>query len=333
MASDLTVVTGPTGQIGLHLIDELLTRGKRVRALVLNGDGGLGNREVERVEGDVRDPASLLRALSGAAVVYHLAAVVSTDDSLGSALWSVNVDGARNTARVAREVGVRRFVHFSSIVVFDPTPLDRPLDERRRRLNGGVGSLYCRSKVAGEAAVLDEVNRGLHAVVVHPTVAVGPFETHHRGIVRNLIARQQFRKLPVLLNGGFNAVDVLDVVDGAMAAARQGRAGESYILGGHWHSVAEFCRLAEAVGVGPTPRVRLPLWMARAVLPAAKLGAKIAGNRPLFNAEEIRQLEGNRFICIDKAARELGYRPRPIRESLRRCRQWLTDEASRGDLL
>jgi dihydroflavonol-4-reductase len=326
MAKKLTVVTGPTGQVGLHLVDELLAQGHRVRALVLEGDEGLGDRDVERVVGDVRDPDCLRRTFEGADVVHHLAAVVSTAKTPSAKLWSVNVDGARNAARQARLAGVRRFVHFSSIVVFEQSQRDRPLDESTPRVGGTGCAPYSRSKVLGERAVRHEASRGLDAVVVHPTVVVGPYETHHQGIVSNLIAKQQFGKLPALLDGGFNVVDALDVVAGAMAAAERGRTGESYILGGHWHSVHEFARIAQTVGIGAAPRIRLPLWMARAALPAATLGARLLRKQPLFNAEELRQLDGNPDIRSDKAARELGYEPRPIDDSLRRCHAWLAQE-------
>jgi len=327
MTTKPTVVTGPTGQVGLHLIDELLARGRRVRALVLEGDEGLRDRDVEQVVGDVRDPASLREAFQDAEVVYNLAAIVSTSENPGPLLWQVNVDGARNTARAAREAGVRRMVHFSSIVVFDPLPLDQPLDERRRRISDNEGSPYGRSKALGEAAVLEEVGRGLDALIVYPTVVVGPNETHHQGIVRNLIAKQHLGQLPALFTGGFNVVDVLDVVHGALAAEAHGRCGERYILGGHWHSVAGFCRIAEALGVGKAPRWQLPLWLGHAALPAATWAAALLRTAPLFNAEELRQLAGNPNIRSDKAARELGYDPRPIDEALLRCKDAL--EAAR----
>ncbi|MCZ7677660.1 MAG: NAD-dependent epimerase/dehydratase family protein [Sandaracinaceae bacterium] len=190
----LTVLTGATGQVGLHLVDELIARGRRVRAVVLEGDDGLADRDVEVVRGDVRDERCLREAFAGADSVLHLAAIVSTESVAPPALFPVNVGGARNAARAAREAGVRRFVHFSSMVVFDPLPVDVPLDERRARATNGV-SPYTRSKLLGEVAVRAEVEKGLDAVVVHPTVIVGPNETHHDGIVQGLL-RQALRGHP-----------------------------------------------------------------------------------------------------------------------------------------
>lgn len=317
-----TVITGASGQVGLHLIDALRARGRRVRAMVLPGDDGLLGRDVEIARGDVRDPESLARAFEGAEVVYHLAAIVSTKPDASSLIYGVNLDGARNAARAAREAGVRRFVHFSSIVVFDPDPRDRPLDERRPRVRRN-GSPYTLSKVLGEIAVREEIERGLDAVIVHPTVIVGPHEVHHDGIVRNLIAQHYFGKLPALVDGGFNLVDVLDVVEGAIAAEERGRTGESYILGGRWYTISDLLAIAESLSGRRRPRLKIPIWVARAALPIVEIGAGLLNAKPLYNEEELAQVSGNPDIRCDKANRELGYTPRPIDDSLRRIYSWL----------
>jgi dihydroflavonol-4-reductase len=317
-----TVITGATGQVGMHLVDALIARGRKVRAFVLPNEE-LDREGVEVVRGDVRDLESLRRAFRGASSVFHLAAVVSTRADAGPLLFGVNIDGARNAARAAREAGVERFVHFSSMVVFDPSPRDRPLDERRPRASSAEESPYTISKVVGEHLVRDEVARGLGAVVVHPTVIVGPNEKHHDGIVRGLIARHYRGQLPAMVSGCFNLVDVLDVVEGALLAEQHGRVGESYILGGLPYTVEEVLRVANASCGRPVPRFSVPASLAKATLPLAELSAKITGTSAPYNKEDMRQLEGARDIRSDKARRELGYRPRPIDDAIRRAHAWL----------
>lgn len=317
------VVTGATGQVGLHLVDALRRSGHAVRAVTLPSDDGMQGRDVEVVHADVRDAESLRRAFADADTVYHLAAVVTTRGGDDPVVWGVNATGAGNAAKAARLAGVRKFVHFSSMVVFDPHPRDRALDEDRPRVRGDGHSQYSRSKVVGEMLVRREIDAGLDAVVVHPTVIVGPHETHHAGIVHNLIAKQFEGRLPAILDGGFNLVDVLDVVDGAIAARDRGRTGESYILGGRWYTVAQLVALAGAMTGKRAPRVALPIWMARAALPWVDMGARLVGRKAPFNGEELNQLVGNPAIVSDKAARELSYRPRPIEDSLSRVRAWL----------
>lgn len=317
-----TVVTGATGQVGLHLVETLLERGRRVRAFVLPGDRAELPPEVEVVHGDVRDLDALREAFLGAESVFHLAAIVSTASEAPPALFPVNVGGARNAAQAAREAGVRRFVHFSSMVVFDPRPLDRPLDETRARAVDS-GSPYTRSKLLGEVAVKAEVARGLEAVIVHPTVIVGPHETQHEGIVHGLIAKHARGELPALVRGGFNLVDVRDVVEGALLAEAKGRAGESYILGGRDYTVPELAAICAASCGRPAPRVVTPMALARASLPLVELGARAFGARAPYNLEDLNQLAGNAAIRSDKAARELGYAPRPIDDAVRRVHAWL----------
>jgi dihydroflavonol-4-reductase len=319
----ITMITGATGQVGLHLVDALLARGRRVRALVLPSDPVALPAEVEVVRGDVCDLEAVRGALRGADSVFHLAAIVSTATAAPPPLFPVNVGGARNVAQAARELGVRRMVHFSSMVVFDPHPLDRPLDEARERAVGEAASPYTRSKLLGEVAVRAEVGRGLDAVIVHPTVIVGPHETHHDGIVQGFIAKHARGELPALVGGCFNLVDVDDVVSGALLAEERGRAGESYILGGRDYTVSELASICTASCGRRAPRMVTPMSVARASLPLVELGARALGTRAPYNLEDLAQLAGNSVIKSDKARRELGYSPRPIDDAVRRVHAWL----------
>lgn len=324
-----SVVTGATGQVGLELCRGLVAAGKSVRAVVLPGDPAVPRlRElgVEIATADVRDAPALRRAIEGATHLYHLAAIVSTTASHDLRMWQVNVEGARNASRAAQELGVRRMVYFSSIVVFDPNPLHEPLDETRRRLPVAMGSPYVRSKVVGEATVREQLDAGLDVVVVHPTVVIGPNETHHVGVVQSLFFAWLSGRLPAVFAGGFDAVAAGDVVDGAMAAAERGRAGESYILGGEDLEIRALLRRAQGLveraspGAGarrpPVPRVAIPLPLARAGLPVVDGVAWITRRRPAFTREDLRQLDGNRHIRTTKARTELGYRPHGLDRAL-----------------
>lgn len=329
-----SVVTGATGQVGIELCHGLRAAGKSVRAVVLPGDPAvprLRELDVEIATADVRDAPALQRALEGATHLYHLAAIVSTTATHDLRMWQVNVEGARNASRAALQAGVSRMVYFSSIVVFDPAPFHEPLDEARPRLPVAAGSPYVRSKVVGEATVREQLDAGLDLVVVHPTVVIGPNETHHVGVVRSLFFAWLSGRLPAVFAGGFDAVAVGDVVDGAMAAAERGRKGESYILGGEDFEIGALLRRTQqvltrtaaprATGVGrgaeaPLPRVAIPLPLARAGLPLVEGVARITRQRPAFTAEDLRQLDGNRHIRCSKAQAELGYRPHGLDRAL-----------------
>lgn len=328
-----SVVTGATGQVGIELCRGLRAAGKSVRAVVLPGDAAeprLRALGIEIVHADVRDAPALRRACEGATHLYHLAAIVSTTARHDLRMWQVNVEGARNASRAAREAGVRRMVYFSSIVVFDPDPLHETLDETRRRLPVAAGSPYVRSKVVGEATVREMLDAGLDLVVVHPTVVIGPNETHHVGVVRSLLFNYFAGRLPAVFGGGFDAVAVGDVVDGAMAAAARGRTGESYILGGGHHTIPELLRRMKSLTTAPVPRVAIPLPLARAGLPVVDAVAWIARRAPAYTHEDLRQLDGNRHIRCTKAQTELGYRPQGLDRALAMVHEeWLRQAQAR----
>ncbi len=319
--SSLRVVTGATGQVGLELCRTLAADGGSVRAVVLAGDPAaprLREYGVEVVEGDACDQRSLEEAFAGADTVYHLAAIVSTSARLDPRMWQVNVEGPRNACRAAIAAGVRRLVYFSSIVVFDPAPFHAPLDETRRRLPVTEGSPYVRSKVRGEQIVREYAEGELDAVIVHPTVVIGPNETHHFGVVQSLFFKFFAGKLPAVFAGGFDAVAATDIVAGAIAAAERGRRGESYILGGEWHSLLGLLERARPVCGGRVPKIALPLGLARAGLGAVGAFAKVTGTRPAFTREDLRQLAGNQRISWAKARAELGYSPDSLDRELGR---------------
>mgnify|MGYP000594306621 CR=1 FL=1 len=318
--SGINVVTGATGQVGLDLCRALRAAGRAVRAVVVPGDRmasrlhGLG---VEIAEADVRDPVALGRAFADAETIYHLAAIVSTTSRHDLRMWQVNVEGARNAVRAARAAGARRMVYFSSIVVFDPAPYDRPLDETRARMRVHDASPYVRSKVVGESVVRAAIDGGLDAVLVHPTVVVGPNETHHVGVVQTLFHAYFERRLPATLRGHCNLVAVDDVVAGAIAAADRGRCGESYIFAGEHASLTEILRRVEPLGCPPVPRLSLPLGLMRAGLPFVDGFARLTRTRPAFTHEDLRQLAGNTRISSAKATLELGYRADGLADALR----------------
>ena len=313
------VVTGASGHVGGNLVRALLARGRPVRALVRSEDPpALRRLAVEQVLGDVRDPASLRRAFDGADVVYHLAAVISISGDPTGVVEDTNVTGVRNAAAAALACGVRRMVHFCSVHAFDLSAQDKSVDETLRRVTESPErpGAYDRSKALGEAEVRRVVERGLDAVIVHPSGVLGrnDFKLSRMGSV---FLRLMQRDLPALVPGGFDWVDVRDVVLGALAAEEKGRTNESYILSGHWSSIRELAGVAARVtGVAP-PRFTCPLALARLAALFVRERDPTAGLEPAFTRESLAALRANRSLLHDKAAGELGYTPRPLEDTVR----------------
>jgi len=309
--------------VGANLVRALLERGRDVRALVRRDDVSLAGLPIEQVRGDVRDADSLRPAFEGVEIVYHLAAKISIDGGHGGLVWATNVDGVRNVADAALDAGVKRLVHFCSIHAFEQQPADQMLDEARERVSGRRPA-YDRSKAAGEAVMREAVDRGLDVVIVYPTAVIGP---HDYGPSRmgHIFLNLYYRKLPSLIEGGFNWVDVRDVVAGAMAAEERGRTGEGYLLSGHWLSVRDVADIAAQITGVPPPRLTSPMWLARVGAPFAEAYSKVFGGEPLYTREALLALRANRCITYEKAARELGYTARPTPETVRTIYEWLAE--------
>ena len=237
---------------------------------------------------------------------------------------AVNVDGAGNVARAAREAGVRRYVHCSSIHAFD-LDAEGTINETSPRSTSEDLPAYDRSKFAGEVRVRAEVERGLEAVIVNPSGIIGP---HDHGPSR---MGRVFRSLfagttPANVAGAFDWVDVRDVVEGMLAAEAAGRTGQNYLLPGHRMSVAgvaEAC--AKAAGVRP-PRVTLPMWFATMAAPLGEWQARRTGAEPLFTREALHALRSDPRVSGAKAAAELGYAPRAFETTVAETYAWMHEQ-------
>lgn len=310
-----TVVTGASGHIGANLVRTLLDEGHSVRALIHENERPLYGLDIKTAYGDVCNIDSLRHAFTNADVVYNLAAHISISMHEWPALERTNIIGTRKVVEACIHCGVRRLVHFSSIHALTQKPLDVPVDESRP-LAYGEDLPYDRSKAAAEQEIRRGIELGLDAIIINPTAIVGPndYQPSHFGEVLLLLANGE---LPALVAGGFNWVDVRDVVNGAISAEERAPKGASYILSGHWVAMREVASIvAEITGV-PAPHLECPLWLARLAAPIMTTIDRWNDRRPLYTSASIITLEqSNRHIVHDKATHDLDYYPRPFRETI-----------------
>lgn len=316
-----TVVTGASGHVGSNLVRTLLEQGRTVRAVIHDDSMGVDGLPVERVHADVRDLPSLVRAFEGADVVYHLAARISLIRKDRDLVMATNVAGPTNVVEACLRTGVRRLVHFSSIHALDDRPLDVPVDEKRPF---ATWPIYDLTKGLGQKAVLAGVERGLDAVIVHPTAVLGPYDFRISAMGQVLLDLYH-GKLPALVQGGFDWVDVRDIVAGAIAAESRGRTGENYLLSGHYATVRELADVVEGVTGKRTPRMVTPMWLARFAAPFVVGASALLGREPLFTSASLKALRVNRNISHAKAARELGYTSRPLRDTIETAYAWFEE--------
>jgi len=325
----MVVITGVSGLVGGNLARALLAQGRKVRGLIHRQQRALQGLEMELVQADVCDPASLLCALKGAEVVYHLAASISLEMDSWTEVEAINVQGTRNVVDACLQCGIKRLVHFSSIHALEQEPLDAPLDESRRRVSPAKElPPYDLSKAAGEAEVRKGIRRGLDAVILNPTAIVGPYDYAPSYFGRAIIALVKGR-IPALAAGGFDWVDVRDVVQAALRAEQVAISGASYILSGHWHSVRQVADMTAELTGTRAPRLSVPIWLAYQVAPAMALLAHFNRSQPFYTRVSLRALRSNWQIIHARATHDLDYQPRPLRETLADTLEWF---ASNGYL-
>ncbi|MEM6991939.1 MAG: NAD-dependent epimerase/dehydratase family protein [Myxococcota bacterium] len=316
------VVTGATGHVGGSLVRALLDQGKSVRALVHRSRDALRGLDVEVFAGGVNDADAVRAAFEGADVVYHLAAMISISGDPDGRVFRTNVEGARTVATVAREVGVRRFVHFSSVHAFDHSrPGEITEDTPRVSDDPERNFAYDRSKAQGEVAVREQVALGLDAVVVHPSGVIGPHDFGPSRFGKALLTMARGR-MPALTPGGYDWVDARDVVSSAMAAAERGRTGQSYLLTGRYVALQEIADRVAAITGARAPLFTVPLPLAQAVAPVGAAVARALKSEPLFTDESLSVLNTGVRFNHGLAARELGHAPRDFGATLADTLRW-----------
>lgn len=320
-----TVVTGASGHIGANLVRALLARGRRVRALCHRDHRGIDNLNIEIAHGDIEDPHSLQAAFQGADVVYHLAGRVSLTTHDRALVWRINVNGVGNVIEACRTAGVRRLVHFSSIHALTQEPLNIPVDERRPLVNDHSSELpYNRSKAAGERLVRAAIARGLNAVIINPTGIIGPWDFKPSHFGQALLSLAEHR-LPALVDNGFDWTDARDVAEAAITAEEQSPPGSRYILSGHWASMVELAKIVESLTGTKPPRIILPVWLARIAAPVLHGYQHLTGRHTPFTPGALKAMDANRRVLHELATRELGYRPRPLPETIADTMRWYQD--------
>jgi len=317
----MVVVTGASGHVGGNLVRALLAQGRRVRVIVHRDTRAIEGLGVERVAADTRDIDSLLRAFEGAHTVYHLAGIISIMGEMNGLVSRTNVIGTGNVVEACLKRGVRRVIHFSSIHALRNEPGLDAMNENCPYADDNECIAYDRSKALGEQKVLEGVSKGLNAVIVNPTSIIGPYDFKPSRMGQVLLDLYH-RRMPALIDAFFDWVDVRDVVAGAMSAEEKGRSGERYLLSGSYESIRGLARLVEEIAGVRAPRFVTPMWLALLAAPFAELYAKAFGKTPLFTRESMRVLRESRPVSHEKATRELGYTPRPLRDTIEDSLAW-----------
>ncbi len=318
------LVTGSTGFIGAQLCRALVAQGHQVRAFhrPTSTLRMIEDLPVEHVLGDLTRPETLRPAMEGIEVAFHVAAHLGGHQA--GRMYTVTVEGTRAVLAAARQAGVRRVVHTSSVAALgipdqNGSGLYLPLDERHTWNCRPDLWPYGYGKYLAELEVQQAVARGQDAVIVNPTYVVGPGDIYRQ--TSALVIQAARRRLRFLVEGGVNVVSVQDVVAGHLAACERGRTGERYILGGENLSYTRLAQLAAAVTNTPAPQVLLPVALVRMLSGWLRLVDSYL-DAPV-SASDLRLAGYYFYFSGRKAQVELGVPPpQPVGEALEQAYQW-----------
>ena len=325
----MNLVTGANGFLGAAVVRALLAEDRPARALVRPGSDrrNLAGLDIEVVEGDITEPASLRKAVHGCAAVFHVAADYRLWVRDPAPMYRANVEGSVNVLKAAASAGVARMVYTSSVATLGINPDRTPADESTPVSIEDMIGVYKRSKFLAEEAMQRQAAELQYPlVIVNPSTPIGPGDVKPTPTGR-IILDAAAGRMPAYVDTGLNLVHVDDVAMGHLLALDRGTAGERYILGGQDMSLREILGLVGAVVGRSASTVRLPHWFVYPIALAAEGVARVTGVEPRVTLDGVRMSTKYMYFSSRKAERELGYRWRDPERAIAEAISWFKTHA------
>jgi nucleoside-diphosphate-sugar epimerase len=316
-------VTGGTGFVGRHLVEQLVADGWAVVALhrPSSDTAALAALGVQLHEGTLHDARGLAAGIpEGCDAVFHLAANTTIWRRREAEQLRDNVDGTRNVARAALARGARRLVHASSIAAFGDQP--GRIDETTPKTGRESWVPYMRSKHLGEEEVLDAISDGLDATIVNPTHILGPYD---RGTWARMIRMVHDGSLPGVPSGVGAFADAREVARALRAAADRGATGENYLLAGPHASFLQVVTTIGEILDKPVPKKTTADWVLRLAGWGSDRWSRFTGTEPSITPEGVVHVLAHLDVDDSKAQQQLGYRHTDLRTLLVDTASWMRE--------
>ncbi len=336
------LVTGPSGYLGYHVNKLLNQRGIKPRALWRGGNGEVTKAEAELKKldrddfpGGVDDLPSLQAACKGVDTVLHMNFVLrlGSGQEVEQAMHDGNVVGTRNVLDAATQAGVARVVVSSSVLTVGINPEAKPLDETADWATCGFDLPYALSRREAEREALARPSGpGLPTIVaVNPSFTMGPDDyvgAPANGLVKKMAGGSFRLTAPI----GFGVLDVRDFADGVLRAAESGQHGRRYILSGENLTPDKLLHEVAAVWGNQPPRFLFPVkkWMIYPLVAAYEMVSKLRGKMPKVTRSILQLWGRHAWYDTTRARQELGWQPRPLRDTLRDTLSWLLPNQQKG---
>jgi len=322
MSGSKTLVTGAAGFLGSHLTRQLVARGADVRVLLRpsSSNRAIADLPLEYMTGDLRDSASLDRALSGVRRVFHVAADYRLWSKRSQDIYDSNVGGTKNVLEAARRASVEQFVYTSTVATIAVDRAEHPNEFTDAKLEEMVGH-YKRSKWLAEKEVLAAAKQGFPAIVAMPTTPVGPWDwkpTPTGKIILDFLNG----KMPGYVETGLNFVGVEECAAGHILVSEKGTVGERYLLGAENLTLkGALDILAEITGL-PAPSLKIPHRLALGVAYAETAFSRLIGREPQIPVEGVKIARHMMFVDCSRAKRELGLQAGAVSAAFDRAVRW-----------
>src|SRR5580692_4624091 len=317
-----TLVTGASGFLGSHVARQLVSRGEDVRVLMRasSTNRAIADLSLEYVTGDLRDPASLERALAGVQYVFHVAADYRLWARKSRDIYDSNVGGTKNLLDAAKRAGVEKFIYTSTVATVAVDRPELPTEATDARLEEMVGH-YKRSKWMAEREALNAANEGLPLVVAMPTTPVGPWDWKPTPTGK-LIVDFLNGKMPGYVDTGLNFVGVEECAAGHLLVAERGKVGERYLLGGENLTLKQMLDILAKITGLPAPSLKISHHVALGVAYASTIFSRLVGKEPGIPIEGVRIAQHKMFVDCGRSQRELGFKAGPVAAALQRAVRW-----------
>jgi dihydroflavonol-4-reductase len=317
-----TLVTGAAGFLGSHVTRQLVASGEAVRVLLRasSSNRAIADLPLEYITGDLRDKASLQRAVNGAQSIFHVAADYRLWARKNREIYDSNVGGTKNLLEAAKQAGVKKFIYTSTVATIAVDRPELPTEATNARLEEMVGH-YKRSKWQAEEEVRSAARAGFPAVIAMPTTPVGPWDwkpTPTGKIILDFLNG----KMPGYVETGLNFVGVEDCAAGHLLVAERGKIGERYLLGAENLTLKGLLDALEKITGLPAPKLKIPHGLALGVAYANTAFSRLIGREPSIPVEGVKIAHHTMFVDSSRAQRELGFRPGPVAAALERAVRW-----------
>jgi dihydroflavonol-4-reductase len=317
-----TLVTGAAGFLGSHVARQLVARGEDVRVLmrVSSTNRAIADLSLEYVTGDLRDPASLDRAMKGVKRVFHVAADYRLWARRSKEIYDSNVGGTKNLLEAAKRTGIEQLIYTSTVATIAVDRPQHPNEFTDAKLEEMVGH-YKRSKWMAEQEVLKAGKAGLPVIVAMPTTPVGPWDwkpTPTGKIILDFLNG----KMPGYVETGLNFVGVEECAAGHLLVSEKGKVGERYLLGGENLTLKAMLDVLSNITGLPAPRLKIPHGLALGVAYANTMFSRMIGREPGIPIEGVKIARHMMFVDASRAQRELGFKAGPVSAALERAVRW-----------